>query len=115
MGAYDEAEKEALDPKPRSVHEFFTEQLRLKFQTLPREQKELIREATAKGFAWKGEDTQTKYEKLGGMSHFEHAYNEFLKMREIGIDEYRKQALVKMREVLHKLDAQSPRNMGTAQ
>ena len=91
------------DVPRRSVHEFFTEQLRRKFMTLPKAQKDLIREAQAAGFEWRGEDTQAVYEKLGGLTHFEHAYREWQRMRQIGIHEYRKESLAKLHAVTRRL------------
>jgi len=105
MGKYAEAESEALGTSRQSIHEFFNEQLRRRFMTLPKAQKDLIREANAAGFQWKGEDTYVKHPQLENKTHFQHVFDEWKTMRAIGIKEYRKQALA-------KLDSYTRRNLG---
>jgi hypothetical protein len=96
-GKYDEAEKAAFSGvQSQSRDEFFTDQLRKKFMTLPLAQKELIREAKKEGIEWRGEDIQRPIEALGGRVHFQ-----------VGISEYRKKALARR-------DAYQRRNVGTS-
>lgn len=83
-------------PKGRSIHEFFAGQLREKFMTLPKEHADLIRNAHAAGFKWSGEDTYHTRDQLNGLTHFEHVYEEWQLMKEIGLSEYRQGALARM-------------------
>jgi hypothetical protein len=107
-GKYDEAEKAAFSGvQSQSRDEFFTDQLRKKFMTLPLAQKELIREAKKEGIEWRGEDIQRPIEALGGRVHFQVVIDEFREMRRIGISEYRKKALARR-------DAYQRRNVGTS-
>ena len=85
-----------------SAHEFFNNQLRSKFKSLPKDQKDFIRLAIKDGFKWQGEDTHHKLPQLGDMTHFEHAYNEYKEMRRIGVDEYRRKAMAAFRRFAEK-------------
>ena len=95
MGKYNDAEKEAFNQPSQSRHEMLIEQLRKKFMLLPKEQKDLIREAKAAGFEWKGEDTHRKLPQLENLTHFGHVFREWKLMKELGLDEYKKTARAK--------------------
>ena len=107
MGAYNDAEKEAIPTKPQSIHEIHTDQLRRKFIKLPYAQKEFIRKVQGEGFEWKGEDTHEKLSQLDDLTHFEHAYREWKLMKEVGLEQYRKDALA-------RLDSYTRRSVGRA-
>jgi hypothetical protein len=87
----------------KSPHEFFTQQLREKFNLLPKDQKDLIRNAHNEGLDWRGEDTQTKHAHLGGMSHFEYLYHERKKLKHIGLNTYRITANLAVDKTIAKL------------
>lgn len=107
MGKYAETEKDLLKAKPQSRHEFFTEQLRRKFIALPKRHKDLIRSAIEDGIEWHGEDTYHKLPQLDNLTHFEHVIREFMRMREVGIEQYKRQAL-------DKVDSYEKRSLGKA-
>jgi len=93
VGAYSDAETEAMKPEPQSIHEIHTEQLRRQFMKLPYEQKEFIRKCQGEGLEWKGENTSKCIPQLDGLTHFEHVYREWRLMKEVGVEEYKKRAL----------------------
>ena len=96
MGKYAETEKQLLQDRPQSIHEFFTDQLRRKFMTLPGEHKQLIREAHKDGIEWHGEDTHHKMPQLDNLTHFEHVIREFGRMKNEGFSEHKEKALARL-------------------
>ena len=81
----------------QSLNEFFSDQLRIKFNALPRRQRELITSAKEDGIDWRGEDTHHKLPQLDGLTHFEHVIRECLLMRDLGIEEYKRQHVNSLR------------------
>lgn len=79
-----------IDNTGKSRHDIEQQQLERRFKKLPHAQKELIREAGAAGLQWRGEDTSLKIETLGGLTHFEHMYREYLDRKRLGIEEYKR-------------------------
>lgn len=76
----------------KSLHEVFADQLHTRFKTLAPEFQELIRQAEHDGFMWRGER----------QDDFEHAYSEYRKMQNMGVNTYRKQTLDEFRRVARR-------------